>query len=100
MIVWISITALDFWFDLLAAAPAWLGSSNPKIRHASHREVGRAIKFLVLAHGGREVESNFPTGRARGSFPMTSGRYELPASSLTGLLTGIARLADRIRGKP
>jgi hypothetical protein len=95
----ISVTALDFWFILLSAAPAWLGSSDPKIRHASHREVGRLIKILVLAHGGRQVEANFPTGRPPGEFPMSSGRYELPASSMTSLLSAIERLADRIRGK-
>ena len=95
----ILITPLRIWLAMIAAAPAWVASVDPRVRHIAHRWIGREFKRAVLALGGREVERGASTGHPRGPMPMTSSVYEIDSSILGQLDVVLMGLGARIRGR-
>jgi hypothetical protein len=95
----ILITPLRIWLAMIAAAPAWVASVDPRVRHIAHRWIGREFKRAVLALGGCEVERRASTGHPRGAMPMTSSVYEIDTRLLAQLDRALRGLAARIRGR-
>ncbi|MGH7528237.1 MAG: hypothetical protein ACREMX_16205 [Gemmatimonadales bacterium] len=87
----------NYWHHYIDAASGWVTSSDRHTRHRSHRWLGREIKRLVLALGGREVGRRRPTGHPRAPRPMTTSLYEIDSTAVPPLEAALPRLADRIR---